>query len=231
MIDPAFYTAFVASRICHDLVSPISSVSSALDMLDDPSLDEAMKRPSEDLLRDGAKKLQASILFLRYAFGSMGMSDSVADIHEAKQITERYVALHRPDLAWDIETSHFSYFHARMMMHLVLYGVACLPRGGLLTVRIKDHDGHPSVVVHAQATSPKPDQKATSDLKPEIVAAISGDADSHDWNARSIQALFGANVADQLGVKVTANRISESEIIFAANQLLVEAKVSREGIS
>ena len=33
MIDPARLSAYIASRICHDLVSPVSSVTNALDLL------------------------------------------------------------------------------------------------------------------------------------------------------------------------------------------------------
>lgn len=231
MIDPAFYTSFIASRICHDLVSPISSVTSALDMLDDTTLDESMRKPSEDLLRDGAAKLQATILFLRYAFGSMGMSDSVADLHQAKEITQNYVALHRPTLEWDIQTEHFSYYHARMMMHLVLYGITCLPRGGALNVRVQDQDGKPSVIVRAVAKSNRPSVSPSVDMKDEIKAAVSEDLTSYDWNARTIQAMFAVNVAEQLGTKIIANQISETEIIFAANQMAVVADVGREGIS
>ena len=98
MLDPAFFMAFVSSRICHDMVSPISSVASALELLDDETIDEGMHDMAQDLLRDGSKKLQAYVLFLRYAFGSMGMSDSVADIHAAKDIINNFAELHHPSV-------------------------------------------------------------------------------------------------------------------------------------
>jgi len=223
MIDPSFFNAFVASRICHDMVSPVSSVASALEMLDDDNLDEAMKGPSEDLLRDGARKLQAYIMFLRYAFGYMGMSDSIADIHEAKQITENYVNLHKPTIEWDIQTAHFSYHHVRLMMHMVLYAITCLPRGGVISVEVRDHHGLPSLVVYARSDRPK--------LKPEIVSAVAGEVPEEGWNSRNINVLCATQVAQELGSQISANATSETEIVFAASKLSLTTALNREGIS
>ncbi|MEO1787932.1 MAG: hypothetical protein AAFR41_13050, partial [Pseudomonadota bacterium] len=82
MIDPALLSAYVASRICHDLVSPVSSVTSALDLINDPN-DTEMRAQAEQLLHKGATDAAVRIEFLRYAYGSMGLSDGAADIHEA----------------------------------------------------------------------------------------------------------------------------------------------------
>ena len=223
MVDSSFLSAFIASRICHDMVSPISSVASALEMLDDETLEEEMRGPSEDLLRDGARKLQAYIMFLRYAFGSMGMSDSIADIHEAKRITEDYVNLHRPSIEWDVDTAHFTYHHVRLLMHMVLYGITCLPRGGTISVQVRDHHGLPSLVVRARDKRPK--------LKPEIVAAIAGEVPDDGWNSRNVNVLFATQVAQELGTTISANATSDTEIVFAANKLALNASLNREGIS
>ena len=108
MIDSALLSAYVASRICHDLVSPVSSITNALDMIDSPT-DPDMRQMAQDLLQDGAKSASVRLQFLRYAFGSVGLSGRAADIHEAKTITEAFVATHKPSVTWDIETDHLSF--------------------------------------------------------------------------------------------------------------------------
>ncbi|MEO0882168.1 MAG: histidine phosphotransferase family protein [Pseudomonadota bacterium] len=231
MIDPAYYTAYIASRLCHDLVNPASSVASAIGMMDETDLDEELRQSSEVLLRDNVKRLEATLLFLRYAFGNMGMSDSVADMHEAKRVTEDYVAMHKPHLDWDIDTAHFSYFHARLMMHMVLIAISSLPRGGNMTVRIKDQNGKPCIAVHAIARSDRPGIEATATVKPEVEAALSTGAAEFDWKAQTIQPLFAANIAEQLGTRLTVNKLSETEIILAANEMPITAKINAEGLS
>ncbi len=223
MIDSSFLSAFIASRICHDMVSPVSSVTSAMEMLDDDALGEEMQKASEDLLRDGARKLGSYIKFLRYAFGAMGVSDSVADIHEAKGIIEAYVTLHRPTIEWDIQTAHFTYHHVRLLMHVVLFAMTCLPRGGVISVEVRDHHGQPSIVIHARGERPK--------LKAEVVSAVAGDVPEGGWNSRNVNLLFATMVAKELDTSITVNQTHEKEIVFAASKLSLTAQVQREGIS
>ena len=223
MIDTSLLSAFIASRICHDMVSPVSSITSAMEMLDDDSLGEEMQKASEDLLRDGAHKLGSYIKFLRYAFGAMGQSDAVADIHEAKDIIEAYVKLHRPTIEWDVQTAHFTYHHVRLMMHVVVFAMTCLPRGGVISVEVRDHHGLPSLVVYARGERPK--------LKPEVVAGIAGEVPEGGWNSRNVNLLLGTMVASELGCTVTVNQTNETEIVFTASKLRLTAELNREGIS
>lgn len=92
-IDPAHLSAYIASRICHDLVSSVSSITNALDFMNEPQESE-MRGQAEKLLHDGAESAASKLKFLRYAFGSAGLSKGAADIHEAKQITERLSLIH-----------------------------------------------------------------------------------------------------------------------------------------
>lgn len=223
MLDPAFFMAFVSSRICHDLVSPISTVSHSLELLDDEAMDEGTRDMAKGLLRDSAKKLEAYILFLRYAFGSMGMSDSIADIHAAKKIIDDYAAQHHPSLEWDINTEHFSYFHTRMLMQMAHIGISSLPRGGVVTIRVSDNNGLPSIVVEAKG------ERAM--LRAETEAAIEGSVPDGGWNARNVHMVFAVEVAEKLGTKLTATRTGPNTVIYVAQNMQLEANISREGIS
>ena len=153
----------------------------------------------------------------------MGMSDSVADIHAAKDIINNYAALHPPSVVWDVETAQFSYFHARLLMQMVHIGITSLPRGGVVTIRIKDHDGRPSIVVEARGDRAM--------LRDETLAAISGVVPDGGWNGRNAHMLFAVNVAEQLGSTLKATRTGPDDVIYAAQDLLLEANVNREGIS
>jgi len=43
--------------------------------------------------------------------------------------------------------------------------------------------------------------------------------------------LFATQVAQELGTTISANATSETEIVFAASKLALEASLNREGIS
>ncbi|MEL7482472.1 MAG: histidine phosphotransferase family protein [Pseudomonadota bacterium] len=200
-------------------------------MLDDPSVGEEVRQASNTLLREGAQKLEAKLLFLRHAFGSAGMSDSVADIHEAKRVIEKYAAHYKPELSWDIQTAHFTNFHVRMLMQLVLLAIDSLPRGGTIAIRITDHESKPAIALHCIAKNDRPGIEPTITLKPEIMAVVEQKVDEHAWEARSIHANFASHVATQLSTRITATQLNPREVIFAANGLAPVADINREGLS
>lgn len=206
MIDPAHLSAYIASRICHDLVSPVSSITSALDLIDSPS-DAEMRAQAQALLETGAQNASTRLQFLRYAFGSAGLSDGAADMHEAKSVTEKFVATHKPSLSWDIEADHLSYSHVRLMMNLVMIGVDSLPRGGVMNVRIRNEPAGMTIVVNAQGTRAK--------LKEETESALAGSEPEGGWNARNIQPLFARMLAEGLGADLSASMNGEEVIVMA----------------
>ncbi len=212
MIDSALLSAYVASRICHDLVSPVSSITNALDMIDSPT-DPDMRQMAQDLLQDGAKSASVRLQFLRYAFGSVGLSDGTADIHEAKTITEAFVATHKPSVAWDIETDHLSFSHVRLMMNLVLIGVESLPRGGVIHVRVRNEQAGMTITVTAKGTRAR--------LRDDTRFALAGETPTGGWEARNIQPLFAKMIAEGLGAELTAAQ-NEEEIIVMAQRVRAE---------
>ena len=207
MIDPARLSAYIASRICHDLVSPVSSVTNALDLLNDPG-DMEMKAQAQDLLHDGAEKAGARIQFLRYAFGSIGLNSGAADIHEARKITQNFVASHRPSIEFDIQTDHLSFSHVRMMMNLVMMGIDCLPRGGVIHVLIRNEQVGLTITLTCKGKRAR--------LRPDIANGIKGIEPEDGWRPETIQPLFSKIICDGLGGELTASESDETVIIMAA---------------
>ena len=206
MIDPARLTAFIASRICHDLVSPISSVTNAVDFMNEPPESE-MRQHADELLKDGSEKAAARVEFLRYAFGTMGLSDGTCDMHEAKRISERFVSSHKCEIEWDIETDHLSFSHSRLMMNMLMVGIECLPRGGVMAVRMRNEPAGLTITVMARG------QRAR--LNDETGQPLQGVEPEGGWSARNVQPLFARMVAESLGAELTATLNSDEVIILA----------------
>lgn len=209
MIESSKLAAFIASRICHDLISPVASVNSALELLEEPG-DADMKAQAEQLLHNGAESAGARIQLLRYAFGSAGLSDTAADRHEVRRIVEGFMKSHKPSVEWDIDTDHFSCGHARVLMNLVIMATAAIPRGGVVNLRVlNDTDG---LSIIAQAKGPK------ARLSEFTEAALSGNTPEEGWSARTIQPLFAKMVTDDLDGDLIAVA-AEEEITFTAKGL------------
>lgn len=209
MIESSKLAAFIASRICHDLISPVASVNSALELLEEPG-DADMKAQAEQLLHNGAESAGARIQLLRYAFGSAGLSDTAADRHDVRQIVEGFMKSHKPSVEWDIDTDHFSCGHARVLMNLVIMATAAIPRGGVVHLKVMNEAAGLTVI--AQAKGPK------ARLSEFTEAALSGNTPEEGWSARTIQPLFAKMVSDDLDGELTATA-AEEEITFTVRGL------------
>ncbi len=209
MIEPSRLAAYIASRICHDLVSPVASVNSALELLDEPG-DADMKAQAEQLLHNGAESAAARIQLLRYAFGSAGLSDTAADRHDVKQIVEGFMKSHKPSVEWDIQTEHFSCGHARVLMNMVIMATAAIPRGGVVRLQVMNEGS--GLVVTATATGPK------ARLTEFTEAALKDATPEEGWSARTIQPLFAQMVTSDLGGKLVAV-VAEEQVTFTASGL------------
>ena len=212
MIEPSRLAAFIASRICHDLISPVASVNSALELLAEPG-DADMKAQAESLLHNGAESAGARIQLLRYAFGSAGLSDTAADRHEVRQIVEGFMKSHKPSVEWEIDTEHFSCGHARVLMNLVILATAAIPRGGVVALQVKNESE--GLAVTAVAKGPK------ARLADFVESAFAGETPEEGWSARTIQPLFASMVANDLGGGISATAVEEC-VTFTASGLRAE---------
>lgn len=208
-IDPAHLSAYIASRICHDLVSSVSSITNALDFMNEPQ-DSEMRVQAEKLLHDGADSAAHKLKFLRYAFGSVGLSKGAADIHDARQITERFVETHnkQPELDWDIETDHLSFSHARLIMNLVMLAIDCLPRGGSIGIRVRNEAEGLSISLKAAGKRCK--------LREDTADALRGEEPQDGWSARTVQPLFTRIIAEGLGGSISIETGEETITLTAS---------------
>lgn len=213
MIDPVRLAAFVASRICHDAISPASSVKNALDLLDEPG-DEEMRPIYEKHLRESAHKTAAAIQFFRYAFGSAGSYSGAAELHQVKNIFEEYLAGLKPSVEWDIQTDHFSWSHARLLANLLMMGIECLPRGGVLNVRVRNEVGGMTITLTCTGKRAK--------LKDELAATVKGDTPEENFGPENIQSRFAVMICEELDGEISASQQGEEKVIIMAAGIRAE---------
>ena len=80
------FAALLVSRVCHDLVSPVSAVGNGLEVLADER-DAGMRADALKLVTSSAEQVAARLKFSRIAFGAAG---AVGSIMTADQGTPRH---------------------------------------------------------------------------------------------------------------------------------------------
>jgi histidine phosphotransferase ChpT len=183
----------LASRLCHDLVSPVGAVNNGVELLTEMGPDaEAMK-----LVGQSAQTAAKRLRFQRAAYGASGAELTPAELRDIANglLEERHVSFQ-----WEGETP-FGTGGRKLLLNMIAMGAEALPRGGCLQAT---SNGAGIAVVADGAGAFWADG---------ITAAIGQAAIVEDLTARTIQAYFTARLAESLGARLetaiaTANHVS-----------------------
>src|ERR1700691_6194195 len=87
----------LASKLCHDLVSPVSAINNGVELIEDIGgavVEEAMK-----LIGDSAQHASRRLRLFRVAYGRAGSEENIG-VKDVRQIAEQYAAGGKITLAW-----------------------------------------------------------------------------------------------------------------------------------
>src|ERR1700735_161391 len=87
----------LASKLCHDLVSPVSAINNGVELIEDIGgsvTEEAMK-----LIGDSAGHASRRLRLFRMAYGRAGSEENLG-VRDVRQIAEQYIAGGKVILHW-----------------------------------------------------------------------------------------------------------------------------------
>ena len=202
MIENTKLTALVASRICHDMVEPMSAIIQGLEMIKDGD-----GKPDPDalsLLDHGVGKAWAKLEFFRFAMaGAVAEGDS--ELEEGRAVAIKLYSVLKPELVWSAPAVAMPRPAVRVIVNLLLIANECLPRGGKVEITAaKQADGGEVVVT---ATGPR------AKLREATAQALRGEGE--ELTGHTIQPTLTGLLARQGGVELTA-RESEEKIELIA---------------
>ena len=99
-VAPEELAARLASKLCHDFISPAGAIVSGLDLLDDPAAKD-MRDDAMELIAASARKLVDQLAFARVAFGAAA-GVALFDCAELERLTQGVYAHVRADLDWAV---------------------------------------------------------------------------------------------------------------------------------
>jgi histidine phosphotransferase ChpT len=202
MIENTKLTALVASRICHDMVEPMSAIIQGLEMI--KGGDGKTDPDAISLLDHGVGKAWAKLEFFRFAMaGAVAEGDS--ELEEGRAVALKLYSVLKPELVWSAPGVAMPRPAVRVIVNLLLIANECLPRGGKVEITAaKQGDGGEVVVI---ATGPR------AKLKDATSAALRGEGD--ELTGHTIQPTLTGLLARQGGVELTA-RESEDRVELIA---------------
>ena len=148
----------LCSRICHDLISPVTAINNGMELLDDDPGD--MLNDIRDLLMNSASEGAGKLQYFRLAYGLGGDPDGEIGIGSAADLTVRLEKHEKSSITWPADRERMlPRLTIKSAMNMVLMGIEALPRGGEITVSF--NDGGIQVVAAGQGARVEEDSLKT----------------------------------------------------------------------
>jgi histidine phosphotransferase ChpT len=171
MIENTKLTALVASRICHDMVEPMSAIIQGLEMI--KGADGKTDPDALSLLDNGVGKAWAKLEFFRFAMaGAMAEGDS--ELEEGHPVAVKLYSVLKPELVWSVGSVGMPRPAVRVIVNLLLIANECLPRGGKVEVVAEKTAAGGEVRVIATGPRAKLRETTAQALRGEDNAELSG---------------------------------------------------------
>ena len=185
-------SALVASRVCHDIISPVGAITNGLEVLDEEG-SEDMREFAMDLIRKSARQASAKLQFARLAFGAAGSAGAEIDLGDAQVVATGFMENEKADLTWDVPRHLMPKNFVKLLLNLILIANQCIPRGGEISVSMEGEPAAPSFTMIAKGLNPRIPlgmQETLSGEEPERV------------DAHSVQPIYTLLLARESGMKL-----------------------------
>ncbi|MBB3973571.1 histidine phosphotransferase ChpT [Hansschlegelia beijingensis] len=203
-LDSLDLAALVASRVCHDVISPVGAIVNGLEILEDEK-DEGMRGFAFDLIKKSAAQASARLQFCRIAFGAAGSAAAMLDLGDAEQVARGFVEDQKTKLIWEAPRQLLPKNKVKLLLNLVLVAATTIPRGGAITV---------SAVGEGEATEFKLATEGPHARVPaNVLDLLAGRAPDDRIDAHVIQPFYAGLVARAAEMTVTIEAEVEGERI------------------
>ncbi len=192
----------IASRVCHDLVSPVGAIRNGLELIeeleDEPAggfIGEAVK-----LIAHSSGQADKRLRVFRLAYGLAGREQK--GFADTRAAAAGWLEGGRIRLDWPAGVPNdqlaFKRGAPKLLLNLILLAEEVLSHGGTIAVTAEGDEAAGRITITATAAG------RPAVLKPESVQALAGAAAAADLTPRTIHAYITGRFAEDDGFRVTA---------------------------
>ncbi len=194
--------SLLCSKLCHDLVGPISAIGNGVEILEDED-DPEMRQQAVELLAHSAELAANRLKFMRLAFGAAGGEGVAINLTEARRTAEDFLADGRGELDWpvsqDEENLGLDKAGVKVLLNLILIANDAIPRGGFVRVELKRGESGGPPVIHAAVRAEGSGARLGEGVELAFDAASAGEG----LNPKSAPARLAADLAASFGATVS----------------------------
>ncbi len=197
----------LCSRLCHELISPVSAISNGVELMSDDPGD--MLGEIIGLLAMSSSQASQRLKFYRIAYGLGGEAASSMGLTDAGTLVRGIVEEEKINLTWPGGTEALGRAAVRVLLNASLMAVEALPRGGQISVAISRSGGTAQeLTVTASGEG--------AQLWEESIAALDPATGADALTPRSVQAYFTRLLAEAAGGSFRHDSGQDGRVILTA---------------
>ena len=216
--DRTEFASLLASRLCHDFISPASAIVSGLDLLEDPDSAD-MRDDAMALIASSARKLVDSLQFARVAYGG-GSAVETFGVPALKELAEGLFAHHRGELDWAVAPETLEKPVAKSLLNLCALAAAALPMGGAARITVDAVEGGQRIRTVSEGRRAR--------LRPELLAGLTGEGPGEGLAGHWIQAAWTHALVAQAGGTITVEQ--EEDRVTLTAELPAEGQAEEKPV-
>ncbi len=213
--DVTLLLELLASRICHDLVSPVGAINNGIEFMEDMAGDPDGIKQATDLISHSAASAGARLQAFRIAYGAGGRDGNL----KAEDIQKAFGALIRMDgkvrQSWDpygplgIDVKEKG--ACKVLMGALLLAQECLPKGGTV---FADAGSGKELILTAEGTD--------ATVRENVENALAGTIALTDLDPRLVHPYVLGESARNYGFSVTLHTTEPNKVVWSLKQTASE---------
>ncbi|MDP2621141.1 MAG: histidine phosphotransferase family protein [Hyphomicrobiales bacterium] len=204
-LSPLDLAAYLCSRVCHDVISPVGAITNGLEVLDEDGGE--MRGIAMDLIKKSAAQASAKLQFARLAFGAAGSAGAEIDLADAEGVARGLLADSKVELVWEGPRAVMAKNKVKLLLNLIVTAQQAIPRGGTISVTITGAPSAPTFTLRCTGQGAR---------IPEDAASFFTGGEARPIDAHSIQPYYAALVARDTGMGVSLTRDEQTVTIEAS---------------
>ncbi|TVQ84688.1 MAG: hypothetical protein EA357_02550 [Micavibrio sp.] len=193
----------LASRMCHDLVSPVGAVNNGIELMRDLGPD--MAADALDLIESSIGQAAVRLKLFRLAYGVAG-SEKQVGFEDIKTAFADWAAHGRTTVNWGggIDFAETPKGFGKVLLNLLVLAEECNP--GESNLDIDPGEDNASAVIHLRGKRPG--------LHKGMAECLTGDYPVEELDPRLVHAYVTGVILKYFGFTLTHRQISETELYF-----------------
>lgn len=196
----------LASRICHDLISPVGAVHNGVEFLEEMGAGE---NEAIELISHSAQQASAKLQAFRLAYGAGGRDPNIKLENVYNTFDDLVSGDGKIKQTWDphaqIGPETLPPGFCKILMGVLMLMQESLARGGTVTVTNADTPDGVFIVAEGEGAA----------LRPDVIQALKMDIDTDALDPRTIHPYIMSSLASSYGFWLEVAEESENKIVLS----------------